>query len=145
MSLLQWVWIIKKKIKIKDEIEEIEDYLEFKLAMIFRNKHENNIPENSTLNKKQSNIFGQFNYKPADNIKLNYDFSIDNDLNTFEYNSITTKIDFDNFSTQINFLEEAGLISQSNIIENISTYNFNEENILSFGIRRNRKTKKNKI
>ena len=129
----------KEKVNIKNEVKEIEDYLEFKLAMIFRNKHENNIPENSTLNEKQSNVFGQFIYKPANNVLINYDFSIDNDLNKFKYNSISTKVDFDNFSTQMNFLEETGSISQANVIENISAYNFNEENILSFKVRRNRK------
>ena len=55
-----------------------------------------------------------------------------------EYNSINTKIDFNKFTTQFNFLEEIGLISRSNIIENISTYDFNDENTLSFGTRRNR-------
>ena len=129
----------KEKVDMKSEIEEIEDYLEFKLAMILRNKNENHIPKNSTLNKKQSNIFGQFNYKPKENILLNYDFAIDNDLNAFEYNSISAKVEFDNFSSQMSFLEEVGLVSQANVIENISTYNFNEENILSFKIRRNRK------
>jgi len=128
----------KEKIQTKNTIKEIEDYLEFKLATIFRNKHEKNIPKNSTLNKKKSNIFGQFNFKPNDNILINYDFSINDNLNSFEYNSINTKINFDKLITQFNFLEETGLTSQSNIIENITAYNFNEENILSFKTRRNR-------
>ena len=85
------------------------------------------------------NIFGQFNYKPTSNIFLNYDFSINNDLDAIEYNSINTKIDFDKFSTQFNFLEETSLINQSNIIENISTYKFDEQNNFSFQTRRNKK------
>ena len=129
----------KDKIKIGNEIKEIEDYLEFKLATIFRNNDERNIPVDSTLNKKKSNIFGQFNYKPTKNILLNYDFSIDNNLNTLEYNSINTKFNFNKFSTQFNFLEEKSITNQSNVIENISTYAFNEENNISFGTRRNRK------
>ena len=72
------------------------------------------------------------------NILLNYDFAIDDDLNEFKYNSITTKINFDKFSTQFNFLEEVGSISKSNVIENISSYNFSDENTLSFGTRKNR-------
>ncbi len=129
----------KEKVNTRNEIKEIEDYLELKLATIFRNDHEENIPTDSTLNKKKSNIFGQFNYKPTNNFSLNYDFSINNDLNAFEYNSINAKIDFDKFSTQFTFLEETGVINQSNVIENITTYKIDEENNLSFGTRKDRK------
>ena len=129
----------KEKVKNENEIKEIEDFLELKLATIFRNSNEKNIPTGSTLDRKKSNIFGQFNYKPTSNISLNYDFSINNDLNAIEYNSINTKIYFDKFSTQFNFLEETSLINQSNIIENISTYKFDEQNNFSFQTRRNKK------
>jgi len=129
----------KEKVKNENEIKEIEDFLELKLATIFRNSNEKNIPTGSTLGRKKSNIFGQFNYKPTSNISLNYDFSINNDLDAIEYNSINTKIDFDKFSTQFNFLEETSLINQSNIIENISTYKFDEQNNFSFQTRRNKK------
>ena len=129
----------KEKVKNENKIKEIEDFLELKLATIFRNSNEKNIPTGSTLDRKKSNIFGQFNYKPTSNISLNYDFSINNDLNAIEYNSINTKIDFDKFSTQFNFLEETSLVNQSNIIENISTYKFDEQNNFSFQTRRNKK------
>ena len=128
----------KEKIITKDKIEETIDYFEFKLATIFRKDHEKDIPINSTLDKRKSNIFGQLNYKPTNNILLNYDFAMNNDMNKFEYNSINTKINFTKFSTQFNFLEEVGKISKSNLIENISSYDFNNENTLSFGTRRNR-------
>ncbi len=128
----------KEKVITKNKIEETSDYFEIKLATIFRKNHEKKIPVNSTLDKKKSNIFGQLNYKPMNNILLNYDFAIDDDLNEFKYNSITTKINFDKFSTQFNFLEEVGSISKSNVIENISSYNFSDENTLSFGTRKNR-------
>ena len=138
-SLTVGVDFKKEKIKKKNEIKEIEDFLELKLATIFRNSNEKNIPAGSTLDKKKSNIFGQFNYKPTNNISLNYDFSINNDLDAIEYNSINTKIDFNKFSTQFNFLEETNLVNQSNIIENISTYKFDEQNNFSFQTRRNKK------
>ena len=58
----------KEKInKIKD-LSEIEDYIDFKLASVHRLSEEKNIPINSTLNKKNSNIFGEFNFKPIRNI-----------------------------------------------------------------------------
>ena len=137
-SLTLGVDFIKEKTNSKNEITEIEDYFDFKLATVFRLKEEENIPSNSTLNKKTSNIFGQLNFKPNEIISLNYEFSLNNNLNIFEYNSVTTKFNFNNFSTQFSFLEEKGAVGNSNVIENTTEYSFNEYNSISFRTRRNR-------
>ena len=129
----------KEKISVKNEITSIEKYIEFKLATVFRANEENDLPKSSTLNKKKSNIFGQFKYDPTGNITLNYNFSLKDDLNEFEYNSLNTKIDFNKFTTQFTYLEERGAVGQTNIIESHIGYNFNEENSLSFKTRENRK------
>ena len=129
----------KEKIKTKNDISEIEQYIDFKLASVFRLNEEKNIPTKSTLNKKKSNIFGEFNFKPIKNISLGYNFSLTEDLKTFEYNSINTKIKFNNFTTQFDYLEEKGVIGQTNIIENKTEYSFNDANFISFNTRRNRK------
>ena len=50
-----------------------------------------------------------------------------------------TKFNFGNFSTQFDYLEERGVVGQTNIIENTTKYNFNEENSISFNTRRNRR------
>ena len=137
-SLTLGIDFIKEKINVKNEIIEIENYFDFKIATVLRFREETKIPQNSTLNKKTSNIFGQLNYEPNEVFSLNYDFSIKNNLNTFEYNSMTSKFDFNNISSEFTFLEERGIIGNSNIIENTTKYNFNEYNSLSFGTRRNR-------
>ncbi len=77
-------------------------------------------------------------FKPTEIISLNYDFSLTNDFNTLEYNAITSKFTWDNFSTKFSFLEETGILGNSNSIENTTKFNFNEYNSLSFKTRRNR-------
>ena len=129
---------IKEKISIKEEITEIEEYFDFKLATVFRFNEEKDIPINSTINKKTSNVFGKLNFKPNEIISLKYNFSLTNDLNRFEYNSISTKFDFNNLSTEFNYLEESGIIGETNVIENITEYNFDEYNSIKFATRRNR-------
>ena len=128
----------KDRVSIKNEISEIERYFNFKLATVYRFDEEKNIPINSTLNKKRSNIFGQYDFYPTKNLALNYNFSLTEDLKTFEYNSIIANISFDNFTTRFNYLEETGVIGQTNIVQNITSYNFNEENSIVFNTRRNR-------
>ena len=127
----------KQKKSKENDIDKISDYIEFKLATVFRNKLEKNIPKKSTLNKKKSNIFGQLNFKPSNVVSFDYDFSITDDMKFLEYSSLNTKIDYKNISTEFNFLEEHGYIGDTNIIENISKFNFNEDNSLSFKTRRN--------
>jgi len=129
----------KEKINTNNKIDKIEEYIDFKLASVFRLKEEKNIPINSTLNKKNSNIFGQFNFKPIKNVSLGYNFSLKNDLNTFEYNSLITTMQFGNFITQFDYLEETGVVGKTNVIENITEYNFNDQNSISFKTRKNRR------
>ena len=79
------------------------------------------------------------NYTLSEYISLNYDFSIKNDLETFEYNSIDAKFTYQGFFTEISYLEESGVLGNTNVIENKSKYIFDENNSISFNTRRNRK------
>jgi LPS-assembly protein len=121
-----------------EELNKIEEYFDFKLATVFRLKDENNIPSSSTLNKKRSNIFGIAQFNPNKNTLIDYAFSLTNRLDRFESNSIGIGFDFDNFSTRFDFLEQSGVLGNSNIVSNTTKFIFNEFNSLSFGTRRNR-------
>ena len=48
--------------------------------------YEDKIPISSTINEKTSNIFGSINNTLSEKFSINYNYSIDNDLKTFEYN-----------------------------------------------------------
>jgi LPS-assembly protein len=128
----------KVEINETDGVKKIEDYLDFKLATVFRTSEENKIPSRSTLNKKTSNIFGQVGYKASNILSLNYNFSVKNDLEKFEYNSVDAVFRFNNFTTTFDYLEERGIIGKKNVITNESNYRFNSENSISFKTRRNR-------
>ena len=130
---------INENIKYDKNNEEIEDFFEFKIATVLRNKEEKNISKASTINKKNSNVFGQINYNMSEYIALNYDFSIDNDFKTFEYNSIDTTLKYKNFSTQISYLEKNGSVGNLAVIENTSKYEFDQNNSILFNTRRDKK------
>ena len=63
-----------------------DKYLELKLATVFRDDIEKNIPSQTTLNQKNSNIFGSIDYSLSENINIDYDYAIDNKLDNFKYN-----------------------------------------------------------
>ena len=137
-SLTLGVDFKKEKINELDKVTEIEEYFDFKLATVFRLNNENYIPINSTINKKSSNIFGLLNYKPHQNINLNYNFSLTNDFDTLEYSAIGAEFEFKNFSTKFDYIEEAGILGNTNLITNTTKYSLNEYNLLVFETRRNR-------
>jgi LPS-assembly protein len=129
----------KEKVNMNNKIDKIEEYIDFKLASVFRLNEEKNIPTNSTLNKKNSNIFGQLKFKPIKNVSLNYNFSLTDDLDTFEYNSLIASMQLGGFVTRFDYLEEGGVVGSTNVIENTTEYNFDDQNSISFNTRRNRK------
>ena len=122
----------------QDNIENINKYFEFKLASVFRDKNIEKIPNSSSI-KQSGNLIGSIKNNFNKNSSLIYDFSIDNDLETVEYNSLEGNFEMNNFSTSIKFLEENGKIGDSNSIENSFKYSFDENNFVSFNTRRNRK------
>ena len=123
-----------------ENLEDLEKYFEFKLATVLRDKVENDVPKSSTLNRTSSNIFGSITNNMNDFVKFGYNFSIDNDLRTFEKNSITTEFSTNNFVTSFNFEETNGLMGNSNNISNTTSIKFDDNNYLTFETKRNRKT-----
>ncbi len=121
-----------------EEIIEINDYFDFKLAANFRLEREKKIPNNSTLGETTSNIFGDMKLKPIKNITLGHSFSLTNDLKTFEYNALSAGYLSDNFETNFSYIEEAGILGDSNVVANTTTLSFDDYNTLTFSTRRNR-------
>ena len=66
-----------------DDLNEINDYFELKLATIFRDKEQNFIPNKTSINRKNSNLFGSIKNKFSDNLYLEYNFSVDNNYENF--------------------------------------------------------------
>ena len=120
-------------------LNEDQNYLEFKLATVIRDNEESKIPSKTSLNKKNSNLFGSMDYKISKLINLNYDFAVDNNYEEFEYNSFGIDVSLNNFVTKFNFLEENNELGSTNFLENTTTLNINNQNSFSFKTRRNRK------
>ena len=132
---------LKKDSNFKREvITEIEDYFDFELAQVFRFNKEENIPIDSSLGEKTSNVFGTAKYKPIKDFTLGYDFSLANDFNIIESQNITAKYLTEHFSTDFSFSETTGKLGDSNVISNVTKLvDFKDYHNLSFSTRRNRK------
>ena len=123
----------------KQKLEDINKFFEFKLASVFRDSEENFISKSSSLNKKNSNLFGSVETKLTENFEIDYNFRIDNNYEKVEYNSINTNFIYNNLETKFTFVEENGEAGNENFLENSTIYKFDENNLISFNTRRNRK------
>ena len=122
----------------KENKNDGNNYIEAKLATVFRVDEENNIPAQTTLNKKNSNLFGSINYGFSKYVNLEYNFALDNKIDNFEYNSIGLGFSLNNFVTKFNFIEEDSTLGNTNVFESNSKISFDDSNSLSFKTRRNR-------
>ena len=122
----------------KERIENINNYFGFKVGSVFRHDDEVRIPSSSSI-KQSGDLIGSIQSNLNKNLNFSYDFAIDNNYKTLEYNSFNADFNFNKFSTGIKFIEENGKIGDANSIENTLRYNFDENNYLSFNTRRNRK------
>ena len=88
--------------------------------------------------KKKSNYFGKITNTLNDNINFDYEFSIDNNLNEIQYNSLGTTIRKNNFVTTFNYIEETGSVGSTHILENETTFTFDKQNFITFRTRENK-------
>jgi len=123
----------------KQKVNEINNYFEFKIASVLRDKNQINIPKSTSINNKTSNLIGSINFNKDELLKVNYDYSIKNDFSLIEYSSLNLKFTKDSFYTEMNMLQEKGSIGTENALENIVGYNIDENNLVKFKTRRNRK------
>ena len=137
----------KKNVLNKNRIEEdkkiskskIDSYFEFKIGGVIRPEVQQNIPKQSTLNQKSSNLVGKTKYRLSENFRLDYNFSVDNDLKTFENNTLDTTFSFEKLVTTFNFIETNGKLGDSNSLGNSTKFKFNDFSSIKFSTRRNRK------
>ena len=115
-----------------------EEKISLNLSQVLRDKANPDLPKNSTLNNKYSDIIGNIKFDLFDNLNFEYDFMVDNNLDKLNYNSIDTSLTVNNFITTFQYLEEDGEVGNKSFISNQTKYSFDENNSLSFATRRNR-------
>ncbi len=115
-----------------------EDKLTINLAQVYRDESNPDLPVNSSLNNKYSDIIGNVKFNLLDNLNLEYDFIADNNFNKINYNLLNASLSVNNFVTSFEYLDERGDIGTKSYIKNQTKYSFDENNSISFSTRENR-------
>ncbi len=112
----------------------------FGLANSFSDKKNNNLPSKSKLDQTRSDIVGKLAYKPNTFLNLDYNFSFDRDLKNSNYQSLSSILKYDFFSTTFNYISQDNEIGNSETISNLTSLELNDENSLKFNTTKNLKT-----
>ncbi len=121
--------------------KEDKEILGAKIANIFRFEENANLPSNSTLGKKTSNIVGELNFIPNKNFNINYDFSLDENLTDTNYQLLSTQFGVNNFITKFEYLNQNNNRNSESYVTNTTTYIIDDTKNFRFETRENKKTK----
>ena len=122
---------------LKDK-DSNKDIIKAGLATVLRDNEEINLPTKSTLNNKGSDFIGSLVFEPNKNLKFDYNFSMDSDFESSNYNLFKTDISVNKFVTSFEFLQEDDEVGNS-YLSNETSYNFSD----AYSKIQNSKKKKN--
>ena len=111
-----------------------------KIANSVRHKEEKNLPQNSGLWKKTSDIVGGLSFNPSDLLEIDYDFSLNENLSDTTYQKLDTAIRINKLTTTFGYLNESNGNINESYVSNTSTFKVNNNNNLTFDIRKNKET-----
>ena len=117
-----------------------KEVLGAQIANVLRIDENKDLPRNSKLGSKISDIVGNFNYAPNDYFKVGYDFSLDENLKDKNFELINTEIKVNNFVTSFEYLNANNTANKESYLTNKTTYNFNNFSSIMFENRKNKKT-----
>ena len=124
---------------LKTNIEG-NDLLDVNVANIIRIEENKNLPINSSLGEKMSDVFGSIDFSPNPIITTGYDFAMNNNLVDINYEIFKGDIKINNFVTSFEYLNENNTQNKNSFLSNKTTYNFDNSNTISLETRENKKT-----
>ena len=130
-SLTYGISYSKKNKKKNNEL------VNFDLATLIRLKENLDLPKNSTLGKKSSDVFGKLEFNPNDKLKFNYNFALDNNFDKSNYDSFSTKISLNKLVTTFEYFDEKRNLINESYTSNSTFYEIDKNNIINFNARRN--------
>ena len=117
--------------------ETNKDFLNLEISSLLRIKENPDLPTTSSIGKKMSDIFGNFEVYPNKNLSLKYNFSIDNNFDKTNYDSISTKLKINKFVTSFEYSDEKNNLINESFTSNSTSFEIDKNNSINFNVRRN--------
>ena len=112
--------------------------LNFSIAQVINEKKLNkNMPSSSGLDKRFSDIIGNFNYKNNENFVLNYNYSLDQNYKETNYNEIDANFDNGLIGFNFNYFEQEKNNEDKEYIKSSFQIKRDNNGVLSIDTKRN--------
>ncbi len=122
----------------KTDKSNFNQKVKFGFANNLRFEENKNLPANTNLGDKTSDFVGLVEYNPFENIKINYDFSLKNNLIDQNYELFGFEYFLKNLTTKFEYLNENNTNLKTSYLQNETRYAFNDKNSLIFETRENK-------
>ena len=110
---------------------------DFSIAQVINELERHNMPTKSSLDEKLSDLVGSANYEVNDKVQLSYNFAVDQNYNSFNYNEIATNMNFNKLSMDFSYLQENKHIGDQEYFKTKLDYKRGQNGIFSFETKRN--------
>ena len=117
-----------------------EQKLSVSMGQVFNIEENRDMPSKSSLDQKTSDVVGEINYNFSKIGKIGYKFSLDHDLNNFNYNEVSTNLNFGKVDFNLDYLEEQKHIGTEHYVNTGININFSDKSKLGFSTKKNFKT-----
>ena len=122
----------------KIDKSNLNQKIKFGFANNLRLSQNKDLPANTNLGDKVSDFVGLIEYNPNENIKLDYNFSLKNNLVDQNYEIFGFEYYLKNLSTKFEYLNENNSDLKTSYLQNETRYSFNDNNSLIFETRENK-------
>ena len=122
-----------------------KEKLAISLGQVFNYERNTDLPTNSSLDQKMSDVVGLIQYNFSEIGNIDYKFSLDHNLNDLNYNEISTKLLFGPVEFNLDYLEQRNHIGREHYASSGITLNVNDNNEFSFSTKRNFKTESTEL
>ena len=114
-----------------------EEKLSFGIGQIINSEENEKIHAKTSLNQRFSDVVGDSSFSISKNLKLNYNFSIDQNYNDFNYNEISSDFLTKNTKFNIGYLEEKNHIGNQEYLKTDLEVNLSDSGRIGFATKRN--------
>ena len=128
------------KINEKNEGGNETEKLSISMGQVFTPEENKDVPTKRSLDQKMSDVVGEINYNFSKLGRIDYKFSVDHNLNTLNYNEVSTSLNFNKIDFNLDYLEERNHIGSEHYISSGISLNVNENNKFSLETKKNFKT-----
>ena len=120
------------------EIDNEINKTTFSIGQIINEKKNNkNMPDTSSLDKRFSEVVGNFKYENNKKFSFNYDYSINQNYKKISYNDLSMEYDNNDMNFKFNYLEEEKKSEKNEYFKSVFEYKKSDNGIFTFSNKRN--------